>query len=768
MADAAEYATLLNELASYRNQPAKYTQQDLDLYRSGADPWGHPNTDWFKEVLKPWSRQNYGNASVSGGTENIKYFISLSTRSQDGFFFNSGTKYNQYDLRSNVDAKINKYLSLSVDLAGRMEDGNFPTAPADAIFRFLIRSKPNLPAYWPNGLPGPDIEYGQNPVVSSTKATGYDHDKRYVANTNFGLKLQVPGVQGLTLSGNAAIDKSFRFNKTFRTPWYLYTWDGTSRDASGTPVLTKAKKGYENPELNEFMEDNYNLLLNGLISYEKSFVNRHDVKLLAGAERINGGGDNFSAFRKNFLSTTIDQLFAGAVDQYLTNGGSGYKHARLNYFGRVNYGFDKKYLFEFVWRYQGSYIFEESSRYGFFPGVSLGYIVSEEDFWKNNVSFIDYFKLRGSWGATGNDLIDPFQYLATYGLGGQAFITNGNTVLNPTLFENGVPNFNTTWEKAIQRNIGFDARFINNKLSVTADYFYNNRSNILARRNASVPSSTGISLPPENIGKSSNKGFDFSIDYKNAVGKISYQIGLNGGYAKNKLEFFDETPGAPDWQKATDRPIGSSLYYEAIGIFNDQDEINKYPHWNGARPGDIIFKDLNGDGKITADDRFRLEKSNIPTWTAGLNVNLQYKGFDLAVLLQGAAGAVKYVATESGELGNYLKDFYDNRWTIQNPNASYPRAFNATSEYWMSQSNTFWLKKSDYIRLKNVELGYSLPAKFSRWGVQGLRVYVNAFNLLTYSPDMKDFDPEMNSSSLGAGQGYPLQKIINAGISVQL
>jgi len=330
-----------------------------------------------------------------------------------------------------------------------------------------------------------------------------------------------------------------------------------------------------------------------------------------------------------------------------------------------------------------------------------------------------------------------------------------------------VPNVSTTWEKAIQRNIGFDTRFLNNKLSVTADYFYNNRSNILALRNASVPASAGITLPPENIGKSSNKGFDFSVDYKNKFGKVSYQVGLNGGYAKNKIDFWDEPPGAPDYQQSTGRPIGSNLYYQAIGIFSNNDALSKYPHWSGAQAGDIIFKDVNGDSKIDGNDRVRNSKSDIPKWTGGFSLGLQYKTFDLSVLVQGAAGAVRYINTESGEIGNYLQSFYNDRWTPQNQNSSAPRAFNRADEYWMNQNNTYWLHKTDYVRLKNIELGYTLPSKLRKWGIQNSRVYVNAFNLLTYSPDMKDFDPELTAvPGFASGVGYPLQKIINCGISV--
>jgi TonB-dependent starch-binding outer membrane protein SusC len=763
MADAAEYATLLNEIDQYAGNAPRFKPEDIQQFQNGADPWGHPNTDWFKEVLKPWSGQNQGNVSVSGGSDNMKYFVSLTSRSQDGFYYNSGTKYNQYDFRSNVDGNITKNISLAVDLSGRMEDRNFPTRSAGSIFRSVMRGKPNMTAYWPDGTPGPDIEYGDNPVVISTKATGYDRDKRYVFNSNTKLNIVIPWVEGLSVTANAAIDKGVRFNKTFYTPWYLYSWDGKSMDANGKPVLIKGKKGFEDPRLNQYMEDNQNILVNGLLNYSRTIQENHGVKFLIGAERITGKGDNFSAFRRNFISTAVDQLFAGSVDQYTSNNGSGYSNARLNYFGRVNYDFKNKYLAEFVWRYQASYIFEQSSRFGFFPGLSLGYVVSEEDFWKKALAPVTYFKLRASYGETGNDLINPYQYLALFQKNNLAFVSNGGASFHQALYEDVVPNSGVTWEKAIQRNVGVDANFLNDKLTVTADYFNNLRSNILWQRNAAIPMSAGFVPPRENIGKSGNKGFDFSVNYNNSLNDFTYQVGLNGGYAKNRIIFWDENQNVPEYQFSTGRPIGSPLYYKSIGIFKDQAAVDAYPHWAGARPGDIRFEDVNGDNKIDANDRVRLEKGDVPTWTGGFTLNLGYKGFDVSALVQGAAGAVRYNTTESGEIGNFLQSFYDNRWTPENPDASGPRTFNRSNEYWVSQGNTYWLNKTDYVRLKNIELGYTLPAITQKWNIQKARIYVNAFNLLTYSPDYKDFDPELSS---GSGQGYPLQKIVNGGVSL--
>jgi hypothetical protein len=247
---------------------------------------------------------------------------------------------------------------------------------------------------------------------------------------------------------------------------------------------------------------------------------------------------------------------------------------------------------------------------------------------------------------------------------------------------------------------------------------------------------------------------------------------LNGGYAKNKVLFFDEAEGYLDWQKQTGHPMESGLYYEAIGIFHTQADLDKYPHPDEARTGDVIFKDVSGDGEITGDDMKRIYKNIVPKWTGGLTLSCEYNGFDLTALFQGQAGAVRYVQDLGGkDVQNYFKSFYDKRWTEDNPNANYPRTFNRNDEYWVSSENpnTFWLHKTDFIRLKNLELGYTIPSEMvNKIGLENLRVHVGGLNLFTYSPDMKDFDPELEPKGDGfAGQGYPLQKIVTAGVTIK-
>lgn len=797
MADAATYATLMNEVEYYDN-PAHgmnyaYSADQIQKFKDGSDPWRYPNTDWFETVIKPWSAQNSQNLTISGGTDAMKYFVSLGTKFQDANYYNSASYYRQYDFRSNIDGKITKNISIGVDVAGRLEDRHFPIRSASDIFRGLITSYPTSVAEWPNGEPGPAIESGRNPVATSTDAAGTNNDKYYVLNTNLKLDVTIPWIKGLSFSGNLSYDQGFDFTKTFSKPFKLYSL--VEVDSNGNPVITPNTYGGgtdNTPSLKESFKSDYNKLAYGVINYQTKIGDRHDLKLMVGSQISKGNTESFSAYRDYFLSTAIQEIFAGQTT-YQTTDGTGTVNSRLSYFGRVNYSFANKYLAEFVWRYDGSYIFPENNRWGFFPSISLGWVVSEENFWKDNIGFVNFFKLKGSWGQTGNDRVDPFQYLTSYLFGYQygkiydenttynnPFVVNSGSTLTElkTLYESVLANPDITWEVADQFDIGFSSSFLNNKLNLEADYFYYKRSNILWAQNASVPTSAGLTLPDVNYGRASNQGFDFNIGYNDKAGDFGYSVSFNGGYAQNKVLKWNETPGLPEWQQTTGHPMGSGLYYQTDGIYNSQAEIdadNKiYKVGSTPAPGDIKFVDVSGDGIIDADDQVRIFKNNIPTFTFGSNINLNYKGFDLSILLQGATGSNALIFSEAGKFGNYFQSFADDRWTPDNTSASGPRTFNRGNWYWAQNNNTYWLHKADYIRLKTLQLGYTIPTRaIQRVGLRNLRIYLSGYNLLTYSPDIKDFDPEIganSSATAGAnsvtGYNYPLQRVVSLGLSV--
>ncbi|MEX0986407.1 MAG: TonB-dependent receptor [Bacteroidales bacterium] len=766
MADASTYAMMLNEIKYYGDNSlglySLYSEADLQAYRDGSDPWGHPNTDWFGEVFKPWSMQHYENVSLSGGSESLRYYLSFGNRFQDAVYYNSATYYSQQDFRSNIDGKISENINLSFDVAARSENRHFPTVSAGDSFRMLMRGKPNMPAFWPNGDPGPDIEYGHNPAVTTTDATGYDDDKNYHLQTNIRLDVSIPWIKGLSVQGNFSYDKHMRYRKLFQTPWYLYTWDGVTYE-NGEPVTVMGQRGLETPQLTQNAADNYKTTYNMFLTYQVS-SGMNNLKVMAGTESQKGVDNWMTAFRRNFVASDIDELFAGATDQYMSNNGSASQFARRSYFGRFNYDYGQKYLAELVLRYDGSYMFDDA--WGLFPGISVGWRISDENFWSDNIAFFDDFKFRASWGQTGNDRIyydnalQQYKFLTLYGFSSKTYVFNVGED-NKMLYEQAVPNPNVTWEVANQFNAGLNATFLNSRMTLEADYFHNLRTNILWRRNASVPSSTGLSLPPENIGEVVNQGVEMVLGYRGVTGSLRYNLSMNGSYARNEILFWDETPGIPEYQQSTGQPMGAALYYEAIGIFEDQDAVDAYPHWAGAQPGDVIFRDVNDDGVIDGLDRVRQEKSGLPRFTGGFSAGFYLKGFDMSFTLQGTTGAVVYINPESGEIGNYYNEFAVNRWTPDDPSSEYPRSWNRDNEYWRSQGNTYWLRETDYIRLKNFEIGYNLSnAVTQSLGIEGLRFYANGTNLLTLDK-VKLIDPELTS-----GTAYPLQRIVNLGLTL--
>jgi len=782
MVDAPTYAVIQNEISAayHPGSPLPYSAEDIQKYKDGSDPWGHPNTDWFKETIKKNSPQRYGSLTVSGGSESIKYFIALGSNFTDGMYRNSAINYSQTNFQSNIDAKVTNDIRLSFDIVGRQENRNYSgggpnggsSDGAQNIFWALNRAFPTWPARWPNGLPGPAIEYGANPVVLVTDATGYTKQRDYILQSNARLFINIPWIKGLTFTGNAAVDKTFTTNKQFRKPWNLYTWDKVSYDADKQPLLLATKSGVTDPRLTQSLNTYQNITLNGLLNYDRTF-GKHDLKVLAAVERIGADYSLFWAYRRSYTSDILDELDLGS-NALKDNGGSSSKTRRLDYFGRVSYAYDAKYLAEFVWRYDGSYIFDPNGKqFGFFPGVSLGYRISNENFWKDNISFINELKIRGSWGKTGNDRISPYQYMTTYGYNG-AYVFNEN-VSQQTLTALRIPNAGVTWEIANQSNIGFDAQLFRGKLTVSADYFNNLRTNILAYRNASVPASAGLTLPQENIGEVVNKGFEVQVGYHNSIGQFRYDVSVNGAVAKNHIKFWDETPGVPSYQKSTGSQMNAALYYESIGVFADQAAIDKYPHWTGARPGDIIFKDVNNDGKIDGQDLVRASKTSIPTFTGGLSVNLQYKSFDVSFLFQGASGAQRAFSVFSGGpgVGNFLYNTVKDRWTPEHPSSENPRAWERGGAYWMTDglpNNTYFVQSSDYIRLKNFEVGYTLPSRLSKKaGIQFLRIYASGLNFLTFTK-MKDFDPESPDVAPGSiwvnSEVYPLNKTLNLGLTL--
>lgn len=765
LANAFEYATMVNEIDKYSGREPRYTEEDLRLYADGSDPWGHPNTDWFKETIKDFSPIYRHDLSLSGGNDRHKFYINLSANGEDGIYKKSANRYDQYSVRVNLDMKVNDYLDLSYGSINRLQVTNYPARGAGDIFSAIVRSKPILPAYWPTGEPGPDIEYGDNPVVRATPATGEDIHKAYYIQNTLKATLKVPGVEGLTLIATGSYDQYFDNRRRFETPFTLYTWDGNPEH-----TLTPAQKGVSQPQLEERRDDQTDWMANLVASYERSFGD-HNFGLTLGVEAQENQWRRVRATRKYFISDALAEINNGSVTDMETEGYS-WKESRINYFGRASYNYLEKYIFEFVFRYDGSYRFPKNKRYGFFPGASAAWRVSEESFWQENVSFINYFKLRGSVSQTGSDyLVDDdgnvdrtIQYLNTYGFGTEYMFGNS---FQKTLYPTRTPNPNITWEVGTTYDLGLEFKFLDNRLSLESDLFYQKRTNMLIYRNASLPEISGITLPKENIGEMENKGIEALATWMDTAGQVDYDLSFNMTYAKNKLLYWDETPGIKDYQKRTGKPVDTELWYIADGVFNTQEELDNYPHWANARLGDIKYVDINKDGVINADDRVRSDKNSDPRFVFGITAGLRWKNFDLKMLFQGATGGITYIWRErAGEAGNYYKFMYEKRWTEENPMVEHPRVYNRENEYWAKeakdQKNTYYQFKTDYLRLKNMEIGYTFnfPA-IRNAGIQDLRIYVNGTNLFTIDK-VKVQDPEANNT----GRDYPQRRFWNAGVSI--
>ncbi len=811
MANSSEYAAIMNELPIYKSIPAgewgaawssikstgayksptagvsalsaNFSPEAVKGYAAGNDPWRYPNTDWFGDAFETWAPQSRHNLQLSGGSESLRYMASLGYVNQDAIYKNSATRFQQYNFRTNLDAKINKYINTNIGIMVRREQRRRPTEDVGSIFRMLMRGRPTEPEVWPNGQPGPDIENGQNPYVITTNATGYIDNPTDYTQINGAVNITNPWVDGLKLTLSGAVDKSSGTRKIWQTPWSLYYWDKKTFEADGvTPKLEGAvRSNFKDPRLTQEYSTVLNTNMSAMLTYEKK-IGDNNLSFLAGVTKEIFKGEGFGAFRRNYISPAIDQIFAGGSLQQNTTG-SAYNRARLGYYGRAQYNYKEKYLVEAIFRNDGSYIFPEASRFGFFPGLLVGWNLTNESFFK--VKGIDYLKLRASYGQMGNDQVafdrngngtvddgelQEYAFLSTYGFGQYPINSQVVTTLRETVLAN--PNF--TWERATNYNIGLDGTFFNSKLDLTLEYFINRRDQILIQKTGSTPSSSGINslLPPVNAGKVNNRGFEFNLGYNGkATNDLTFRAGINGGYAKNKVIFMDEIPGAPSYQLQEGKPIRSYLVYKSDGVFKDAaaidaNKINYSEVTNKLIPGDMRFVDHNGDGKITGDDRVRLDQNDTPTFNFGATLDLRYKGFDLNVLFQGATGAAIRIQTESGDIGNFLKYSYDNRWSIDNPSSEHPRLASRGDTYFTGGNygnNTYYLFSKNYVRLKNLELGYNLPAALVQKAHLGsLRVYVNGLNLFTIDKN-KVFDPEATASS---GVYYPQSRVINTGLTL--
>jgi TonB-linked SusC/RagA family outer membrane protein len=752
--NAYQFMVYDDEINAHFGRTEKYKDIKNGYLDGTIDPLLYADTDWMDVVFRK-APQTQHSLSLRGGNEQVKYYLSGGYMYQEPGFKNTNLNYKTMQLRSNIDAKVTKDLTVSLEVAIRQENRHNSNYDAGTFFWEAFHAYPFLHDFYPNGLPGPGISWGNNLCLLAAGKTGYKKIKDNFNNIKVAFDLRMPWiVDGLYFSGYAAFDSQLRNEKKLMDMWDAYRYNPSTGEYDNIRETT----GDANINLNQRNDDNRTDTWHFKLGYEKRFY-EHTVNAFIAYEQSKTRGDWFSAYRRDFLSSAVDYLFAGS-DNQKDNDGRATISARQNYFGRLSYGYKDRYLAEFTLRRDGSQNFISNSRWGWFPGISAGWRISEENFIQENLSFINELKIKASWGKLGNDRVDPFQYLSTYNMeDGPMFGIDPRREKGFTIARLANPSI--TWEKVDTKNIGFESIFLNHTLSFDFQYFYSMRTDILTKKQASVPLYTGLSLPDQNIGEISNRGVELSLSYQNKVRDFNYYIGGNFTFARNKIKFFDEAENIPEWQRRTGHSIDSWLVYKTDGIYQTQEEIDATPHLLNTKPGDIKYIDIDDDGNITSIDMVRIYQSAIPEIVYGINMGGRWKNIELNILWTGQARAKQMIRP-----GSYNRDvtYFNNRWisATETPNAKYPRAFDRDDTFNKLDSD-FWLKNASFLRLKNVELAYNIPSSLlEKIKIHQARIFVSGFNLFSID-EIKVQDPEGTNAG---GMYYPQQRIYNVGINV--
>jgi len=765
-----EYAQSVNEYNKLTGQLATYSDADIQKYKDGSDPLGHPNTNWWDAVMKTWTLQQNQLVSLRGGSDRVKYFLSGQYEKQDGMYKGGASFYKQYQTRANIDVNVTDNFKIGVDALYRNQYRNSAVQgyDADGIFSELWNAYPYLVPVYPDGKVGVGIGGGpgNSMVYILNEARGYQTRKNDYLQTKISFNWNLSKLlKGLYADGYYSYDlQYFNYTAFNKTPPPAYSYNSTTN--SFTEVTSSIPPSLF-VEADKAVQRLYNLRL----GYNWRSL-KHTLETFVAYEQYTATFDTLSGFRNNFLSNQIPQLFAGGTAGQ-NNYSATFESARQNLIGRISYTYDNKYLLDYNMRYDGSANFPKGNRFGFFPAISAGWRISQEPFFHSNL--INELKIRGSWGRTGNDAVPPFQYIQTYRLmSGQApgynnyigagYFYGPTAAAYPSFTLGPTPNPNITWEIASTTNFGTEVQLLKNALSVNLDVFRSVRSGILIPPTEQVPSYTGLTLPYVNLGKVINRGIEISVAYNRKPTKsFSYTVSGNFTYVRNKVSYMGEATSVPDYQKKTGYPIDAYLLYQSQGLFQDSATVNKLPHPAGSGPGDIIYKDVNGDGVINSLDQVRTTLSITPEIIYGAAFNAHYKSFDCTIFFQGQARA-KSLLKPTGL--NMAREFYDDRWQQPGDN-KYPRTFNGpTSRTFGSNSynSDFWLRNDGFLRLKNVEIAYNLPEKvLGNVKVKAARIYVSGYNLFSIDKFGPSFDPE---SPVTSGRYYPQQRVINVGANL--
>ncbi|WP_214227882.1 TonB-dependent receptor [Pedobacter sp. B4-66] len=765
-ASALEYMKVLNDRRKLEGTPPDFPEALVESFRNGE----RRAEDWWDALVDGPAKQSRQSLTMRGGTEKIRYFTSAGMANQGGILRGDNTtKLRQYNVRNNLDVTVTNSFEVGLDLSFREKSTQTPQGGPGGEIGYLAVTSPLQEAYIGGDYRYPGEGWSQSNPAARLLSPGYRKYKADVASGTLRFKYSMPYVPGLALEGYASIVKTMNYNKTFNYTWFYY-----EKNTAGE-IIKKPSRVIEDIGLREDFDQSLRNTENLKLSYTKTIKEAHKIDAFVAYEQMEYSANNFYAQRLGYDSPLIDQLFAGSTDRKnWSNDGRASESSRQNYFGRVSYGYKSKYLLGFSARYDGSPIFPKETRFGFFPQASAAWVVSNESFMPKDL--FSNLKLRASWGQLGNDRVNPFQYIGAFGYT-DGWVVNGNDVRG--IAATSTPNPNITWEVSETTDLGLEAGFLNNKLTFEVDVYKTKTSNILGKRQASIPGYTGLILPDENIGKMDSRGIEFQAGYTQNLGDLNLKFNGNISYNKNKIVYFDEAPQAEPYQKLEGNPLGSDLVYKAIGIYRTQQDLDNNVNYPGAQLGGLIFADLNNDGVINTNDRYRFDDTAFPRTEAtnaphipfpkmqfGLNIGVDYKNFDLTMLLQGQSGAKWRLSNgfNSGANGNGLAYVAKNSYSLENPNSILPRIGPTGLE---GSDSDFYYHNSVWVRFKSAELGYTLPKDvISKIGISALRVYVSGDNLFMLYNNLKKYgagDPEFLS---GNGGVYPNMRTLSFGLNL--
>lgn len=743
-----------------------YTEEQIQKYYNGTDP-NYLNSDWYDAVIRDWAPQQNHNLSIRGGSNKIKYYGYIGYNDQETIVKTGGGSYKRYNVQSNIDAKITDRLSFTLDMLLTKENQFFPTVGSgfghSNFWSIIYDSDPRYPIYLPDRskLSYGGLSYGNALFASNTNLGGYSDTDKNRIRANGGLIYEFKYVKGLKAKMSISYDTYNQNYKYFNKQGKFYSYNIDS------DTYTFERASQDPTGVTEVFGRGYSLTQQYSLQYERLFKEKHRVSALALFETIDYNDKNVETGRTGFMSTILDQLFAGNGTTSFNNGWES-EMGRASWVGRINYSYMDKYLIETILRADASAKFSQNSRWGYFPSVSLGWVLSQESFMKS-LKAIDNIKLRASYGESGNDNVGSFKYLAGYAFDGSYKIGDE---IKSGLYAVGLANPILTWETMKIYNGGIDLSFFNRKLYGTVDAFYRVRDGIPGSRSVSLPSSFGAELPLENLNSIDTRGWELNLGTSGNFGNFMYDISGNLSWARSKWRKYDEPiysdPDQERIYKREGRWTDVRYGYISDGLFTSQAEIEAldftYKDLNGnssLRPGDIKYVDLNGDKVLDWKDQKEIGKGTLPTWTYGFNMNFKYHGFDLSALFQGAFGYTTYI--DLTKAASTLK--YDNRWTEKenNPNSLVARPGGASTNKYYSDFNNH---NTAYLRLKNLSIGYELPKGLvSKAGIQQLRIYIAGTNLFTLSSLHKyGVDPEVPEGS--PAYYYPQQRTLSVGLNL--